>query len=137
MAQLWAMRLVLSALLLGAAAPLAAQSVAVATTGGGHARSSVSVTAAFGRAVRINDMVLRPVAVIQDSRCPANANCVWAGQLIVEFETARRSRIRLELGKPLAIRGGRLTLAGASPETRAGATIPPASYRFQLRFERP
>lgn len=132
------MRLLLSSILLASAAPLAAQSVAVATTsGGGHSRSSVSVTAAFGRAVRINDMVLRPVAVVLDSRCPANVNCVWAGQLIVELETATRTRIRLEQGKPLPIGGGRLTLAGASPQPRAGATIPPASYRFQLRFEKP
>ena len=132
------MRLLLSALLLACAAPLAAQSVAVATTsGGGHSRSSISVTAAFGRAIRINDMVLRPVAVVQDSRCPANVNCVWAGQLIVDFETAARTRIRLELGKPVAIGGGRLILAGASPQPRAGATIPPARYRFQLRFEKP
>ena len=80
------MRLLLSALLLLPSTPLAAQSVAVATSSGGaQSRSSVSVTASFGRAVRINDMALRPVAVVQDSRCPANANCVWAGPLIVEF----------------------------------------------------
>ena len=132
------MRLVVSALLLACSAPLAAQSAVVATTtGGAHSRSSVSVTASFGQPVRINQMVLRPVAIVQDSRCPANANCVWAGQLIVEFETVPGKKIRLELGKPLAIAGGRLTLAGASPQPRAGATIPPASYRFQLRFERP
>jgi hypothetical protein len=132
------MRLLLLALLLASSAPVAAQSVAVATTsGGGQVRSSISVTAAFGRAVRINDMVLRPVAVVQDSRCPANVNCVWAGQLIAEFETAPGKRIRLEMGKPLPIGGGRLMLLGASPQPIAGKPIPPASYRFQLRFEKP
>lgn len=132
------MRLVVSALLLGFAAPLAAQSAAVATSSGGaHSRSSISVTAAFGRAVRINTMTLRPVAIVQDSRCPADVQCVWAGQLIVDFKTAGRKRIRLEQGKPLAVAGGRLTLVSASPGTRSGAPIPPQRYRFQLRFERP
>ncbi len=138
MAQLWAMRMLVSALLLAGSAPLAAQSVAVATTSGGaQSRSSVTVTAAFGRAVRINHMILRPVTIVQDSRCPANANCVWAGQLIVDFENAGRARIRLEQGKPLAISGGRLTLVGSSPQPVAGRKIPPQAYRFQLRFERP
>jgi hypothetical protein len=132
------MRLLSLALLLASSAPLGAQSVAVATTsGGGHSRSSVSVTASFGQPVRINHMVFRPVAVVQDSRCPANANCVWAGQLIVELQTAPGKRIRLEMGKPLAIGGGRLMLLGASPAPIAGNPIPPASYRFQLRFEKP
>ena len=132
------MRLLLFTLLLACSAPSAAQSVAVATSNGaGQGRSSITVTAAFGRPVRINQMVLRPVAIVQDSRCPANANCVWAGALIVEFETHGRNRIRLEMGKPLAISGGRLSLLGASPQPLAGKPIPPQSYRFQLRFERP
>ena len=132
------MRLAFSALLLAFSAPLAAQSVAVATTtGGGLSRSSVSVTAAFGRAVRINDIVLRPVAVIQDSRCPPNANCVWAGRLVIELERGSPQRIRLESGKPLAIAGGRLTLVGANGPAPAGRKMAPPEYRFQLRFEKP
>ena len=132
------MRLQLSALLLASSAPVAAQSTAIATTSGGsQSRSSVTVSAAFGQPVRINQMVLRPVAIVQDSRCPANVNCVWAGQLIVEFATAGRDRLRLEMGKPLAMAGGRLTLLGASPEPIAGKPISPGSYRFQLRFQRP
>ena len=132
------MRLLLSALLLACSGPLLAQSAAVVTSGGGpHSRSSISVTAAFGQPVRINHMVLRPVAIVQDSRCRANANCVWAGQLIVEFAMARNPRIRLEMGKPLAVGGGRLTLLRATPEPLAGRAIAPKQYRFQLRFERP
>jgi hypothetical protein len=137
MAQLWAMRMLVSALLLACAVPVAAQSVAVATTSGGTGRSSLSVTAAFGQTVRINQLALRPIAIVQDSRCPANANCVWAGQLIVDFRTGRRGSIRLEQGKPLAVAGGRLTLVGATPQAIAGRKIPPQAYRFQLRFERP
>lgn len=82
-------------------------------------------------------MVLHPVAIVQDSRCPANANCVWAGQLIVDFRMQGQRSMRLEMGKPLAIADGRLTLVGASPQPIAGKAIPPQAYRFQLRFERP
>jgi hypothetical protein len=132
------MRLALCALLMSLPAAIAAQSVAVATTSGGpHSRSSVSVTAAFGQPVRINRMVLRPIAIVQDSRCPANANCVWAGTLIVDFEAQGGTRLRLEQSKPLPVAGGRLTLVGAQPQPIAGQAITPQQYRFQLRFERP
>ena len=132
------MRMLLSALLLACSAPLAAQPVAVATTSGGtQSRSSVTVTVPFGQAARINNQWLRPVAIIEDSRCPTRVTCVWRGRLVVEFVHGPRHRIRLEDGKPLAIAGGRLTLVGASPRSLNGETIPPQAYRLQLRFERP
>lgn len=131
------MRSVLIGLLLTASAPAAAQSVAVATTSGGAGRSSITVTVPFGQAARINRESFRPVAIIEDSRCPTRVTCVWRGRLVVEFAHGRSHRIRLEDGKPLGISGGRLTLVGATPRSQRGETIPPQSYRFQLRFERP
>ena len=132
------MRSILLPVLLTMTAPaFAAQSAAVATTSGGHSRSSVTVTVPFGKAAQINHQVFRPVAVVQDSSCPVDVQCVWAGQLIVEFQTAGRKRVRLEQGKPLAIAGGRLTLVSASPSATSGVAILPQRYRFQLRFESP
>ena len=87
--------------------------------------------------MRINRQVYRPVAIVEDSRCPTRVTCVWRGRLVVDFETDGRKRIRLEDGKPLAVDGGRLTLVSATPRSQRGETIPPRSYRFQLRFERP
>jgi hypothetical protein len=131
------MRLLLSTLLLGLAAPLGAQSAAVATTSGGpHSRSSVTVTVPFGKPARINRQVYRPVAVVEDSRCPTQVNCVWRGRLVVEFAVGRQ-KLRLEDGKPLAVPGGRLILVSGTPHSLRGETFPPQQYRFQLRFESP
>ena len=132
------MRSLLSALLLFCSAPLAAQSVAVATSsGGGSGRSSVTVTVPMGQPARINRQVYRPVAIVEDSRCPTHVTCVWRGRLVVDFETNGRKRFRLEDGKPVAVSGGRLTLVAATPRSSRGEIIPPNAYRLQLRFERP
>ncbi len=133
------MRSILLPVMLAMAAPaLGAQSAAVATTSGGqHSRSSVTVTVPFGKPARINKQVFRPIAIIEDSRCPTRVTCVWRGRLIVEFAHGARQQIRLEDGKPLAIPGGRLTLVSGSPRSQNGETFPPQRYRFQLRFESP
>lgn len=132
------MRFLAAVLLLACSVPVTAQSVAVATaTGGGRSRSSVSVTVGFGQPARINRSVYRPVAIVEDSRCPVRVACVWRGRLLVDFDIHPGKRVRLEEGKPLAVPGGRLTLVSASPRSMSGETHPSGDYRFQLRFESP
>lgn len=96
----------------------------------------MTVTVPFGKPARINRQVYRPVAIIEDSRCPRFVTCVWRGRLVVEFANGNQ-KIRLEDGKPLAIPGGRLTLVSGTPHSQRGETFPPQEYRFQLRFESP
>lgn len=96
----------------------------------------MTVTVPSGKPARINRQVYRPVAIIEDSRCPRFVTCVWRGRLVVEFANGNQ-KIRLEDGKPLAIPGGRLTLVSGTPHSQRGETFPPQEYRFQLRFESP
>jgi hypothetical protein len=125
-------------LLLAAPVPAeAAQSAVVAASTHGRGHSSVMVTVPFGRSVRINDLVVRPVSVLEDSRCPAEVQCAWAGNMRVSFATAGRSNFTLELGRPLPIAGGRLTLLSAEPRRTKAASPAPKAYVFTLRFERP
>lgn len=40
------------------------------------------VAARIGESANLGDgLVVRPLAVVEDSRCPQNARCVWAGRL--------------------------------------------------------
>jgi len=131
------MRKALALLLIALPTPaLAMQSVAVASTSGAHGRSSVMVTVPFGRTVRLNHLVLRPMAIVADSRCPAEVQCVWAGELVVDFETRKGEKIRLTMGQPQAIAGGKLTLLSAMPRKSRTGSISPRSYVFTLKFER-
>jgi hypothetical protein len=96
---------------------------------------AVGPTAALGRIARVEGLTIRPLRVVEDSRCPINARCVWAGRMILRAEV-NRAPLDLTLGEPVAYAGGRLALVAAEPGRTAGRETNPADYRFTFAFER-
>ena len=95
-------------------------------------------TAGLGEVAYANGLKVQPVAVVEDSRCPTNVMCVWAGRLVVRAEVAGGSWKQtrdLELGKPQQIADGALTLTAAEPSKVAGAETDPRAYRFTFDFQ--
>ncbi|HEU0311225.1 MAG TPA: hypothetical protein VFR36_08415 [Sphingomicrobium sp.] len=95
-------------------------------------------TAALGQIAIANGLKVRPFQLIEDSRCPINAACVWAGRLIVRTEViggSWRQTRDLELGKSQQIADGTLVLISAQPSRQAGIEIDPHSYRFTFDFQ--
>ena len=95
--------------------------------------------AGFGQVTAVENLQVRPLALLEDSRCPASVQCVWAGQVRIRAEIMSRSgrEIReMTLGKPIAAGGGTLTLVDAEPPKLAPGTTDPRQYRFTFRFER-
>lgn len=93
--------------------------------------------ARLGEEVRVGGVRVRPLRVVEDSRCPLSVQCVQAGtvRLAVRLGTggaARETVLRLREPEPLG--GGRiLWLVGACPFPRdAGPPLEAAAYRFQL-----
>lgn len=94
--------------------------------------------ARLGQTVNVGGPRVTPLRVIEDSRCPVNVQCVWAGQvrLSVRIETGAGATTReLTSGKPEPVADGSLTLTAVEPATRSDATIAPDSYRFGFRFD--
>ncbi|TMJ19294.1 MAG: hypothetical protein E6G92_05725 [Alphaproteobacteria bacterium] len=94
--------------------------------------------AGLGQVASVEGIRIRPLRVIEDSRCPANANCVWAGRLVLRAEVQSRGRSEtrdLTLGVPIDVEAGRLTLAAAEPNRIAGREADPAAYRFTFSVE--
>jgi hypothetical protein len=93
--------------------------------------------ARLGQTVYVGGITVRPERVIEDSRCPANALCVWAGRLVVRA-TVRGGRwkrtVDLEVGKPVQVADGALTLDRVLP-AKYNKPIKPSAYRFAFRFE--
>ena len=104
-------------------APLAEAPVAAAAT-----------PVAFGEAVKAGEVVVTPLSLVEDSRCPINARCVWAGRLIVNARidgAGWRETVLLELGETRDVRGAGVMLASGEPGRMAGEDEPlPAAYRF-------
>lgn len=83
--------------------------------------------------VRVGDIVLTPKKVVEDSRCPANARCVWAGRLIVTTRidgAGWRDTADLTLGESYGTHGRVIALVSAEPAPMTGTEITPQEYRF-------
>lgn len=83
-------------------------------------------------------LTVRLLAVVEDSRCPANVTCVWAGRLRVRAAISGVSGEReLTLGQPLETPNGAVLLAVAKPtpwqDWPAAEIGPRPPYRFGLR----
>ena len=93
---------------------------------------------AIGQSVRVGPAILTPLRVTEDSRCPINARCVWAGEAKVDtrIETATgRQVVELTLGEPHATAAGTFALVTVEPGQRASVPeIPPEAYRFVFEY---
>jgi hypothetical protein len=92
----------------------------------------------LGMTAYTNGLYVRPIAVVEDSRCPINVVCVWAGRLVLRSEVrggSWRRTLDLELGKSQQVADGALTLVAASPGKVAGSETDPRSYRFTFDFQ--
>ena len=95
-------------------------------------------TAGLGQTATGNGLKVRPIKVVEDSRCPATVRCVWAGRLKVRARMTGPgwTQIRdFELGIPQAVDNYRVTLIAAEPEKQAEAGIDPRSYQFTFDFQ--
>ena len=94
-------------------------------------------TARLGEVATVDGLRVRPLRVIEDSRCPINARCVWAGRIVLRTEVrsgAARTTYDLTLGEPVSHAGGRLALVAAEPGRMAGAGTEPGAYQFTFEF---
>ena len=84
--------------------------------------------------------VIIPRRVIEDSRCPMNARCVWAGRLVVETQILLRGgaeslTVPMTMGEPVPVADGAATLVAVWPDQVTGHTIAASQYRFAYRFD--
>jgi hypothetical protein len=91
--------------------------------------------AALQQPVQVGDLVVTPQAVVEDSRCPINARCVWAGRLVVRTRidgAGWRDTADLTLGEPFGTHGKVIAMTAGEPAPVAGAggEIGPEDYRF-------
>lgn len=93
---------------------------------------------ALGQRAYVDGPLVQPVAVVEDSRCPMNARCIWAGRVRVKMlwirGDGREEPFEVTLGEPTQLADGQFTLESVRPEKRTDATIRPADYRFSFRF---
>jgi hypothetical protein len=93
----------------------------------------------LGQTAHVSGPRVRPDQVLEDSRCPVDTQCVWAGRLIVRATVlggAWSRQVELTLGIPVDVADGKLTLVEAVPDRRMGKQEGrPLPYRFTFQFQ--
>ena len=116
--------------------PILLAAITVALTG--CATTGVTGTSRpvkIGQTTDVGGPKLRPVKLIEDSRCPANARCVWAGRLVLRVDVRSRNWHRLmdlTLGEPQAVASGMITLVSVNPPNYTNTPLKPRDYRFDF-----
>ncbi len=91
--------------------------------------------AGFNQSLALNGVTITPLSLVEDSRCPINAMCVWQGRLIISARIARDGReedVRLSLKEPKQVLGRTITLETALPSRQSGVEIAAEDYRFSF-----
>jgi hypothetical protein len=93
---------------------------------------------ALDRTQRAGRLLVTPLALEEDSRCPVNARCMWAGRVVVRVvidDGRGRLERRVTLGQSVA---PGLVLDGVTPDRVAGgAPLLSSDYRFDFALAAP
>ncbi len=128
----------LAALLMGSCGPTSACQASPATAPS-HVEPGQEFTLAPGEAVVVDSPGLRVSfeRVIEDSRCPTGAVCVWAGQVVAEVKTGDGAEPHpLRPGESVTAGGYRVRLLRVEPYPTSPAAIAPSDYRATLAVDR-
>ena len=99
----------------------------------------VTECVAIGEAQQVwEDLIVTPLEVLEDSRCPIEAECVWEGRvrLNARLDMGHETiSITLDSNEPIRINGGFLSIAEIAPDmSSAWSPIQPEDYRFGFSF---
>lgn len=103
-------------------------------------RQEYTLTPGVKVALAGTDLTLTFLEAANDSRCPSDVVCVWAGNAETRFRLeGQGSDTTLMLNtttepREAVARGVRITLAGLEPGRTSTTTVPPASYRAKVTW---
>jgi hypothetical protein len=106
--------------------------------------ATTEVTLRYGEDRQLDNSVLRVTfgRVVEDSRCPVDVVCVWAGNAVVEIGVAAGMgpTVPLQINATMDPRyvdwnGVRVTVLALTPAPRSDTPIKPEDYSVTLRFE--
>lgn len=90
--------------------------------------------------ITIGDVTMLPLSIIEDSRCPQGAMCIWAGRFILKTKITKGStsvEANLELGQEEKVLGSNITLTEAepSPDMRNQNKTSFGDYKFTFEVK--
>ena len=117
--------------------PLALTAVLLAGCVTTRTNNDGSVDAKLGQTVNVGGPKVTPLVILEDSRCPMEARCIWAGRvrLSERVTTGAGTMVReLASDRPLQVANGQLVLQSTMPPRSTQLTLVSSDYRFTLKF---
>lgn len=93
----------------------------------------------MGETVSLFDVKVNPTELIEDSRCPANANCVWAGTVKVRatLESGLGTANQIfELNQTITTEAEEVTLVNVEPVAQSDIDIEDSEYIFYFEIKK-
>ena len=91
---------------------------------------------AIGEKVTMSGVSITPLAVTEDSRCPADVQCVWAGTVVVKVLVEKgdlKKELNFTPGNSATEFSDKLiALDKLTPDRKSTGEIPQADYRFEF-----
>ena len=97
------------------------------------------VTLALGETAQFEGISIRPIELIEDSRCPINALCIQTGTVRVKLEVVSglgTSTNTIELNKEVTTEAETVSFLLAEPSRVADETVNSEDYRFTFSVEK-
>lgn len=98
-----------------------------------------SVTLSLGQEARFETVSIKPLSILEDSRCPKDVQCIQAGTVRVLLQRTRGASTATSeqaLGSVLVTSAERITFVGASPDKVSTTTITSSQYRLTFTVEK-
>jgi hypothetical protein len=90
----------------------------------------------FGETVNAGNLSIRPIKLLEDSRCPVDVQCIQEGRVRAEIELMSGGQTRSEDistdGNEVVIESFRIKLEEVRPEARVGVVIENSQYLLIL-----
>ena len=89
----------------------------------------------LGETIPLDGLTVRPLKVVEDSRCPIDVDCVWSGRLVLSASVSGvAGEALISSIEPFRLPGGgTLLLASVWPPNVHGKSGPRPPYRFGFR----
>ncbi len=91
--------------------------------------------------ISFNDLILEPLEVTEDSRCPMDVQCIQAGRVVVSINIISTidgnfvHNAEVEIDKPIIVEKTKITFVKAAPDPVSTRKITEGDYRFTFYFE--